>query len=311
MGALDGRVAIITGAGRGLGREHALLFAAEGAKVVVNDLGGDQRRLRRRRDAGPAGRRRDRGDGRRGRRQRRQRRRLGRCPAPDRSTADRGVRRPPRAGQQRRHPARPGARQHDRGRVGRRHARAPQGPLRARPAGPPPTGASRQGGRESQRRDHPHVVDVGPVRQPGPDQLRRGQVGHRHASARSARRSCVATACAPTHRPGRPHPAHRCHARPRRDREGARGRRSSTCGTRPTSRRSWPTSPPRTARSTARRSSCRAAWCSASSRGRCRRRSTRATAGPWPSWRGRAEKLASRIPLEEVRPPGAPQYRFD
>jgi NAD(P)-dependent dehydrogenase (short-subunit alcohol dehydrogenase family) len=41
MGALDGRVAVITGAGRGLGREHALLFAQEGAKVVVNDLGGD------------------------------------------------------------------------------------------------------------------------------------------------------------------------------------------------------------------------------------------------------------------------------
>jgi NAD(P)-dependent dehydrogenase (short-subunit alcohol dehydrogenase family) len=41
MGALDGRVAIITGAGRGLGREHALFFASEGAKVVVNDLGGD------------------------------------------------------------------------------------------------------------------------------------------------------------------------------------------------------------------------------------------------------------------------------
>lgn len=40
MGALDGRIAIITGAGRGIGREHALLFAAEGAKVVVNDLGG-------------------------------------------------------------------------------------------------------------------------------------------------------------------------------------------------------------------------------------------------------------------------------
>jgi NAD(P)-dependent dehydrogenase (short-subunit alcohol dehydrogenase family) len=40
MGALDGRVAIITGAGRGIGREHALLFAAEGAKLVINDLGG-------------------------------------------------------------------------------------------------------------------------------------------------------------------------------------------------------------------------------------------------------------------------------
>ncbi len=41
MGALDGRVAIITGAGRGIGREHALLMASEGAKIVVNDLGGD------------------------------------------------------------------------------------------------------------------------------------------------------------------------------------------------------------------------------------------------------------------------------
>jgi NAD(P)-dependent dehydrogenase (short-subunit alcohol dehydrogenase family) len=40
MGALDDRVAIITGAGRGIGREHAFLFAAEGAKVIVNDLGG-------------------------------------------------------------------------------------------------------------------------------------------------------------------------------------------------------------------------------------------------------------------------------
>lgn len=40
MSSLDGRVAIITGAGRGIGREHALFFAAEGAKVVVNDRGG-------------------------------------------------------------------------------------------------------------------------------------------------------------------------------------------------------------------------------------------------------------------------------
>ena len=39
MGSLDGRITVITGAGRGLGRAHALLFAAEGARVVVNDLG--------------------------------------------------------------------------------------------------------------------------------------------------------------------------------------------------------------------------------------------------------------------------------
>ncbi|MGI9603783.1 MAG: SDR family oxidoreductase [Acidimicrobiales bacterium] len=39
MGACDDRVVIVTGAARGLGRAHALAFAAEGAKVVVNDLG--------------------------------------------------------------------------------------------------------------------------------------------------------------------------------------------------------------------------------------------------------------------------------
>ena len=38
-GICDGRIVIVTGAARGIGREHALAFAREGARVVVNDLG--------------------------------------------------------------------------------------------------------------------------------------------------------------------------------------------------------------------------------------------------------------------------------
>jgi NAD(P)-dependent dehydrogenase (short-subunit alcohol dehydrogenase family) len=129
MTSLDGRVAIITGAGRGIGREHALLFAEEGAKVVVNDLGGandgegsDQTPAEE-----VAAEIRARG---------------GEAIANADNVADwegaqhlvnsaiEGVRGPRHRRQQRRHPARPCHRQHDRGRVGRGHRRPPQGPLR-------------------------------------------------------------------------------------------------------------------------------------------------------------------------------------
>lgn len=52
MGALDGKVAIVTGAGGGIGRAHALRLSREGAKVVVNDLGGDRHGAGK--NAGPA-----------------------------------------------------------------------------------------------------------------------------------------------------------------------------------------------------------------------------------------------------------------
>jgi NAD(P)-dependent dehydrogenase (short-subunit alcohol dehydrogenase family) len=52
MGALENHVIVVTGAGRGIGREIALLAAAEGAKVVVNDLGGSAEGVGA--DAGPA-----------------------------------------------------------------------------------------------------------------------------------------------------------------------------------------------------------------------------------------------------------------
>ena len=42
MGIVDGKVVIVTGAGGGIGRAHSLLFAREGGKVVVNDLGGSR-----------------------------------------------------------------------------------------------------------------------------------------------------------------------------------------------------------------------------------------------------------------------------
>ena len=73
------------------------------------------------------------------------------------------------AGQQRRHPARPGARQHDRGGVGRRHQRPPQGHVRPVAVGRRLLARAGQGRQAGQRPDHQHHVGVGHLRQPGPD----------------------------------------------------------------------------------------------------------------------------------------------
>ena len=222
MGALDGRVAIITGAGRGLGREHALLFASEGAKVVVNDLGGDMH--------GEGG-----------------------DPTPAQQTvadikamggeavvngenvadwdgaqAARATRRSTTFGDLHVLVNNAGILR-DRVIINMTEAEwdaviagAPEGPLLPDPPRGRLLARADEGGQGGERVDRPHVVDVGPVLEPGPGQLRRGQVGIAtllaglREGARALRRALERD------RARRAHPAHRGDARSRRRGQGAR-----------------------------------------------------------------------------------------
>ena len=209
MGALDGRIAIVTGAGRGLGREYALRLAARGGHRRGERRGRRRGRVDVDSECRP-GRRRRRGRRDRGARwtgvgQRRRRVDVGRRRVPG-GVHGRRPRWSRRPRQQRRHPARPADRQHDRGRVGRRRPRAPQGSLRADAVRGGVLARRAQGRPRAAASDRQHLVDVGVDGQPGAGELRRREVGHRHVHPDRGEGAGPLRRAVQLHRPGGPHP---------------------------------------------------------------------------------------------------------
>ena len=209
MGRFDGKVAIVTGAGRGIGRSHARLLASEGAAVVVNDLGGSSGGDGA--DATPAQEVVDEITAKGGRA-------IANYDSvsswdgarADGATGGRGARRARRAREQRRHPARQDELQHGRSRVGLGDRRAPEGPLRTVAIRRDLLAREVEGDRQpGEREDRQHRLGIRPVRQRRAGQLRGSQSGHRGDDHRDGQRARAHRRARQRHRPRRAHSPHR------------------------------------------------------------------------------------------------------
>ena len=243
---IDGRVAIVTGAGNGLGRAESLALARAGARLVLNDLPGDAVQAVAAEIAAAGG-----------------QAVVAAGDVAEWSTGERllataleRVRAAGHPGQQRRGAARPDGVHDVRAGVGPGHPGAPARALRDHPAGHRLlAGAAERGRRPGVRADREHLVRGVPARLGRPAQLRRGQGRHRRPH-RDDRASLLAV-----RRPRQRHLPPRPHRHDgRADGPGA-VRTASTRSRRSTSRRWWCTWPARRPRrSTARCSWCTAAW---------------------------------------------------